>query len=106
MGRACKGKPPKIGALPDGSHKRAGHFDTAGRWYPDRELYDVKGAFHVRGPSRAWPFGYLKHFYTVKFARLLVNSRPELYLELAEIPRESDKGRWILATFAAHRLAA
>lgn len=37
-----------------------GEFDKAGRWYPsDDERQDC--CSYVRGPSRAWPYSYMKH---------------------------------------------
>lgn len=95
----------KIVPLRDGSHRHAGRYDNAARWYPG-EAYRVPGSFGVRGPSRRWPYSYLKHYYSAKYARLLAESRPDLYCELQGIALESEQGRAILAQYAAHRLAA
>lgn len=74
-----------ITRLRDGAHHQAGSFDRAKRWYPYDEYFDIPGAFLVRGPSRAYPYGFLKHFYTHKFARLLAATRPLLYCQLQGI---------------------
>ena len=70
-----------IKPLPYGSHKVAGKNDNASRWYPSEE-YMVPSSFNVRSPSRNWPSSYFKHFYSLKYARLLFEHRPDLYFEL------------------------
>lgn len=72
---------PKVPTLPDGSHRRAGEFDKAGRWYPNDECC-VPGSFRVRAPSRTWPFSYLKHYYTAAYSRQLLEQAPQLWLRL------------------------
>lgn len=67
--------------IPDGAHFKAGTKDNAGRWYPWPE-YEVPGAFKVRGPSRKWPNSYISHFYTKKYAAMLLKHRPDLYGKL------------------------
>jgi len=91
----------RIEKLNDGSHRKHGHFDKAGRWYPNKELYNIDGAFCVRSPSRSWPFSYLKHYYTVKFAKVLAISNPDLYCDIQGI---EDRGP-VIAYATAQRLA-
>ena len=74
----------KAEPFPSGTAKYAGKWDRAGRWYPNEE-YDVPGAFTGRSPTRAWPNSYVKHFYTKKYAKLLLSHRPDLYLDLHNI---------------------
>ena len=81
---STKTKTEKIQPLPDGSHKFAGHFDNASRWYPDRSFI-VPGSFDVRSPSRSWPYSYLKHFYTKKYALLLHEQKPDVYKSLVAV---------------------
>lgn len=93
----------KIGKLHDGAHRQAGSFDRASRWYPDAE-YRIPGSFSVRGPSRAWPYSYLKHFYSIKYARLLFTYNPRLYLQLQGIAEESEQGKAVIAAHIAKRM--
>jgi len=82
------GEDIKVERLRDGAHTLAGSFDKASRWYPDEE-YVVPGSFEVRSPSRRWPFSYLKHFYTLKYAQMLAYHRPDLYMYLQGIDNKS-----------------
>ena len=93
----------KIEALPDGTHRRAGTFDKAGRWYPDAE-YQINGTFAVRSPSRTWPYSYLKHFYTAKYARALATQAPRQYMQAAGIDEQSEQGKMIIAAYAAQKM--
>lgn len=47
-----------------------GTFDNAGRWFPSRreDSLHLRG---IRGPSRAWPYTYLKACRTLAHCRLL-----------------------------------
>jgi len=81
---SLKPKAPKARPLPDGSHKFAGSFDSAKRWYPDPSFV-VPGSFDVRSPSRCWPYSYLKHFYSKKYARLLSETKPDVYRSLLAV---------------------
>lgn len=74
----------QIQPLPNGSHKFAGHFDSASRWYPDQSFI-VSGSFAVRSPSRSWPYSYLKHFYSRKYAKMLHDKKPEVYRSLIAV---------------------
>ena len=67
-----------IRRLPEGSHYDHGESDNAQCWYPDDEIR-VDGSFGVRSPSRAWPYSYINHYYTLRFARLLALKNPKLY---------------------------
>jgi len=96
---------PKFRPLPDGTHREAGRHDRAGRWYP-HDSFRVPGSFDVRSPSRAWPNGYLRHFYTRRYAEALFWAQPLVYLQLQQIPRESDEGQRLIAAYAARRLGA
>ncbi len=95
----------KIEKMRDGAHKNAGHYDRAQRWYP-WEAYEAPGTFNVRSPSRAWPYGYLKHFYTVKYARLLFKHAPRKYMMLQDIDEKSDEGKALIALYAAQKMGA
>jgi hypothetical protein len=48
----------KFRDLRDRRTNPAGHFDSAGRWYP---AHICPKCASVRSPSRAWPYSYLKH---------------------------------------------
>jgi hypothetical protein len=61
-----------------------GASDNANRWHPSA---DVAEYFRpLRSPSRAWPHSYAKAAQTAKFAKWLIENRPELakQLEIAE----------------------
>jgi hypothetical protein len=79
----------KVEPFPSGSARRAGKWDNGGRFYPDKE-FAVPGSFKCREPSRAFPSSYLKHFYTRKYAALLLEHKPDLYLELHGYKNLSD----------------
>jgi hypothetical protein len=96
-------KKSPVEKLRDGSHKEAGYYDKAGRWWP-YAAYRVEGSFDVRQPSREWPYGYLKHFYTIKYAALLAAHNPRLYLELQNISEKSETGQIIIAHAVAERM--
>jgi hypothetical protein len=86
-----------IQTLPDPkAHRVAGHFDGGRRWWPG-DGYLVPGSFQVRAPSRDYPWSYLKHFYSLKYARLLAMYRPDLYCSLQGIDAESEEAKLILA---------
>lgn len=65
-----------------GSHYQAGSTDSAGRWYPTEEIKSTPGSFKVRWPSRNYPNSFTHHYYTSKFAKLLLQHNPELFFEL------------------------
>jgi hypothetical protein len=94
----------KIEKLPDGSHQKLGRYDNAKRWYPFDDVYNLPGAFTVRSPSRAWPFGYLKHIYTRKFAGILAQHKPLLYMGLQGIDEHSETGKHLIAQHVAMRM--
>jgi hypothetical protein len=56
--------------------RKIGQSDKASRWYPAPEIAEYFG--HIRSPSRAWPWSYAKAAQTLKFARWLRESRPEI----------------------------
>ena len=93
----------KIEKLPDGSHKIAGSYDKAARWYPYDDFV-VPGSFDVRSPSRAWPYSYLKHFYSTKYARLLFVNDPRKYARLHGINLQSELGKMLLAQVAVNKI--
>jgi len=95
----------KIETLHDGTHRHAGSYDKAGRWYPDDE-YRVPGSFQVRTPSRAWPYSYLKHFYSRKYSRLLFLANPRLWMTIQGIDPESAEAAPYVAEIAERRMAA
>lgn len=94
----------KIGPLPDGTHKQAGQYDNARRWYPRDEFYKIPGAFCVRSPSRAWPYNYLKHFYTSKYSKLLFENNPRLWLNLNGIDINSKEAAPYIAAHTERRI--
>ncbi len=94
----------KVEKLRDGAHKTLGRYDTAGRWYPYEDIFAIPGAFAVRSPSRTWSFGYLKHLYTQKFAKLLATHKPLLYLEIQAIDKNTDTGKNLIAQHVAMRM--
>ena len=59
--------------LADRSTHPAGHFDDAGRWYPDTELPCCQA---IRSPSRQWPHSLLVHCRTVKHIAAESNYSP------------------------------
>lgn len=93
----------KIEKLPDGSHRDYGEYDNASRWYPD-DAIRVPGSFNVRPPSRAWPYNYLNHFYTLKFAKLLAAVDPKKYCEVMGISKRRKLYKEIIATAVTARL--
>ena len=42
-----------------------GRFDSAGRWYPTDDIREY--FHHLRKPSRAYPFSYMRSALTKKF---------------------------------------
>lgn len=62
----------------------AGRTDNAGRWHP-YDMYRIPGSFKVRCPSRAYPYSYVKHFTSAKYARLLFEHDPRTYFALASL---------------------
>jgi hypothetical protein len=94
----------KIEKLQDGAHRKLGRYDNANRWYPFDDVYALPGAFTVRSPSRSWPFGYLKHLYTKKFAKILAEHKPLLYLEIQGIDKGSETGKQLIAQHVATRM--
>jgi hypothetical protein len=55
---------------------RLGKTDNARRWTPAPEIADYFRS--IRAPSRAWPWSYAKAALTIKFARWLRDTHPEL----------------------------
>lgn len=80
----------KIPKMVDNSHKRAGKFDNAKRWYPHADIHETLGAFECRSPSRSFPYSYLKHFYTGKFATLLFKHDLQKYFDLNRIEKGTE----------------
>ena len=68
-----------IKQFPSGSHKKVGSGYP--KWIPDKNII-VPGSFEVRRPSNAFPNSYLRHFYTKKFAGLVLEHYPLLYAKL------------------------
>lgn len=94
----------KIPPLPPKSAKLAGKKDKIGRWYPNDDLLSIPGAFAVRSPSKAFPFSYINHYLTNKFARLLALHNPKLYFELSGVDQNSETGKYIVAEYAKKRI--
>lgn len=92
-----------------GAHEHAGTTDESGQWAPKPE-------FVVSGTFLGSPKNFLKHFYTVKYARLLHKHKPDLYQWLHMITKpqiymgmlgvdpKSEDGRKILAENVAFRM--
>jgi hypothetical protein len=55
-------------------------------------------------PSRQWPYSYLKHFYTKKYAKKLAEAKPMAYMFLAGLKPESERGKQLIAMHAANRM--
>jgi len=55
---------------------RLGKTDNAKRWYPLPEIEEYFRS--IREPSRAWPWSYAKAAMTLKFAKWLRETRPDL----------------------------
>jgi hypothetical protein len=53
-----------------------GVMDNARRWFPDSLISEYFRT--IRYPSRAWPNSYAKAALTVKFAKWLIENRPEI----------------------------
>ncbi len=53
-----------------------GRSDNANRWMPRPDIAEYFSA--IRSPSRAWPHSYAKAAQTQKFAKWLLENRPEL----------------------------
>lgn len=53
-----------------------GRSDNANRWMPRPDIAEYFLA--IRSPSRAWPHSYAKAAQTQKFAKWLLENRPEL----------------------------
>lgn len=58
------------------SIRQIGKTDNARRWYPCEDVAEYFS--HIRSPSRAWPFSYAKAAQTQKFARWLIENRPDI----------------------------
>ena len=95
--------PGKITKLRDGAHYVAGTFDKSSRWYPD-PIYNLESFKGVRSPTCSCPYSYIKHFYTVKYARLLLRKRPLEYLKLQQISPDSPEGKILIAQYVASRM--
>ena len=89
--------------FPDGTHKEWGSFDSGQRWYPADELTEAV-SFNVRSPSRAYPYSYLKHFYSIKFAKLLASTHPALYCKVLGISRRTKRYKEIIAAAVLTRI--
>jgi hypothetical protein len=92
-----------IPALKEKAHYKAGKKDNAGRWEP-YEDFIVPGSFQIRGPTRAWPHNYVKHFYTRKYSQLLFYNNPRLWLQTQGIDEASDEGKRYIAHHVATRM--
>jgi len=55
---------------------RLGKTDNARRWYPMPEIAEYFRS--IREPSRAWPWSYAKAALTIKFARWLRDTHPDI----------------------------
>ena len=93
----------KVDRLPEGAHRKAGEFDKAGRWYPEKSFI-VPGTFAVKCPSKAYPASFLNHFYTKVYAHSLALYKPALYFFLTGIAPESEEAKPIIAAHLARRL--
>jgi hypothetical protein len=86
-----------IKPLRQGSHRYAGSYDNRKRWYPNSEFRDIPGSFDVRPPSGSFPYAYLKHFYTTRYARMLAIHEPYMYMAIQGIDKNSEIGKMIIA---------
>ena len=93
----------KIKKIDYGTAVQYGEWDKAGRWYPDNK-FKIPGSFEVRTPSRRFPTSYFKHFLTLKYARMLARNKPDLYLEIQGINKDSEEGKEIIAWAVEQRL--
>lgn len=55
---------------------KLGTYKKGGKWYPDERIAEYFR--FLRAPSRAYPHSYSKAAQTLKFARWLVEHRPEI----------------------------
>jgi len=55
---------------------KLGTYKKGGKWYPDERIAEYFRL--LRAPSRAYPHSYSKAALTFKFARWLVEHRPEI----------------------------
>ena len=69
-----------IERFPNGAHRRVGRPLRHG-WFPSEDII-VPDSFQVRMPTRAYPYSYLRHFYTIKYAGLVLKYKPKLYAQL------------------------
>ena len=74
----------KVLKIIDGKHLKWGTFGKHKIWMPDLKLI-YAADFKVTQPSKKWPYGYLKHFYTQKYANLLFETDLKLYLEVQDL---------------------
>ena len=55
---------------------KLGKTDGAKRWMPDAAIAEYFR--FIRAPSRAWPWSYAKAALTIKFAKWLCATHPEI----------------------------
>jgi len=92
-----------------GAHEYAGTLDDKDQWIP-------KDQFNVPGTFYGAPLNYIKHLYTVKYARRLYEHNPKLYHWLHQVTKpmmfclikgidpKSDDGKKIIAESVAYRM--
>lgn len=93
----------EIPPMKDGAHNIAGKYNNAGLWVP-HESFKVKGTFEVRGPSRKWPYSYLRYFYTKAYSKEFLKHEPNLWFQTQSIDPNSEFGRKCFQWYVAHRL--
>jgi len=98
----------KVLKIIDGRHQKWGVFGKYKIWLPDLKLI-YAADFKVRRPSH---HGYLKHFYTQKYANLLFEADLKLYLEVQDmnpfeylekcgVDRHSQIGKEFISTYVS-----
>lgn len=68
-----------------------GTFDRAGRWYPSDDENADGFTSTVRGPSRAFPYSYMKAARTLRHVKALAAVRPDLILAEADRLKQGSK---------------
>lgn len=65
------------------THKFIGHWTRQNFWYPNPDAV-VPGSFKVCRPSYQWKHLYIRHIYTQKYCRLLLEHNPDLWAKFVD----------------------
>ena len=84
----------KIEKFPDKAHLIIGYYDNSKKWFPFAECKFEK-SFNVRQPSCKYPYSYLRHVYTEKYAQIAYNNDPQLYCSLHNITKSNDPRKFM-----------